>query len=199
MIQRLENSHNKIVSLACTGNQEACEELIDMLYPVVEPIVRKHLSPGEEKQDVLQEVFMKIFCNLNQYSGRAPIQNWSSKIALNTCYDRLRKKRIRPDLVYGENAVQKAARPRINPLRSRSYEYELIHELINDLLSNLNDQERTVIKLIELKEKSVKEVCAITGWTESKVKVTKMRAKRKLEKALKKLEEDPLNAVGIHN
>ena len=51
MIQRLENSHNKIVSLACTGNQEACEELIDMLYPVVEPIVRKNLSPGEEKQD----------------------------------------------------------------------------------------------------------------------------------------------------
>ena len=139
MIQRLENSHNKIVSLACTGNQEDCEELIDMLYTVIEPIVRKHLSTGEEKQDVLQEVFMKIFCNLNQYSGRAPIHNWSSKIALNTCYDRLRKKRIRPDLVYGENAGKKAARPRINPLRSRSYEYELIDELINDLLSNLNE------------------------------------------------------------
>ena len=71
--------------------------------------------------------------------------------------------------------------------------------MIIDLLSNLNEQERTVITLIELKEKSVKEVCAITGWTESKVKVTKMRAKRKLEKALKKLEEDPLNAIGIHN
>ena len=39
----------------------------------------------------------------------------------------------------------------------------------------------------------------MTGWTESKVKVTKMRAKRKLEIALKKLEEDPLNAIGILN
>ena len=70
---------------------------------------------------------------------------------------------------------------------------------INELLSNLNDQERKVITLIELKEKSVREVCDMTGWTESKVKVTKMRAKRKLEIALKKLEEDPLNAIGILN
>ena len=200
MIQRLENSHDKIVSLASTGNQEACEQLIDMLYPVIEPIVRKHLSPGEEKQDVLQEVFMKIFCNLHQYSGQAHIRNWSSKIAINTCYDRLRKKRSRPHLVYGEGAVQNAYKSRTNPLRSsKSYRYELVDELINELLSNLNDQERKVITLIELKEKSVREVCDITGWTESKVKVTKMRAKRKLEIALKKLEEDPLNAIGILN
>tara|TARA_B100000902_G_scaffold24438_2_gene29405 strand:+ start:2330 stop:2932 length:603 start_codon:yes stop_codon:yes gene_type:complete len=200
MIQQIENPNDKIVSLASTGNQKACEQLIDMLYPVIEPIVRKHLSPGEEKQDVLQEIFMKIFCNLEQFSGQTPIRNWSSKIALNTCYDRLRKKRIRPDLVYGQRAVDTAARPRSNSLKTdRSFEYELVDELINELLSSLNPQERTVITLIELKEKSVKEVCEITGWSESKVKVTKMRAKRKLEAAVKKLENDPLSAVGIHN
>ena len=70
MIQKLENSHDKIVSLASTGNQEACEQLIDMLYPVIEPIVRKHLSPGEEKQDVLQEVFMKT--QLEKKSMKTP-------------------------------------------------------------------------------------------------------------------------------
>ena len=60
MIQQIENPNDQIVSLATAGNQKACEQLIDMLYPVIEPIVRKHLSPGEEKQDVLQEIFMKI-------------------------------------------------------------------------------------------------------------------------------------------
>ena len=200
MIQQIENPNDQIVSLATAGNQKACEQLIDMLYPVIEPIVRKHLSPGEEKQDVLQEIFMKIFCNLKQFSGNTPIRNWSSKIALNTCYDRLRKKRVRPDIIYGERAVDTAARPRSNPLRTnKSYEYELVDELITELLSSLNPQERTVITLIELKEKSVKEVCEITGWSESKVKVTKMRAKRKLELAVQKLEDDPLGAVGIHN
>ena len=102
----MENPVNRIVSLAIEGNQHACEELIDMLYPVLEPIARKNLTLGDEKQDLLQEIFMKIFSKIHQYAGQKPLGHWAAKIAVNTCYDRLRKKRIRPELIYGERAVQ---------------------------------------------------------------------------------------------
>ncbi|HAA88184.1 MAG: RNA polymerase sigma factor [Verrucomicrobiota bacterium] len=197
----MENPVNRIVSLAKKGNQHACEELIDMLYPVLEPIARKNLTLGDEKQDLLQEIFMKIFSKIHQYAGQKPLGHWAAKIAVNTCYDRLRKKRIRPELIYGERAVQTAIKPKLSySRRIRSTENELIEELIQELLSTLNEKERTVIQLMELKEKTVKEVCQLTGWSESKVKVTKMRARKKLQSAMINLEKNPLkplSSVGI--
>ena len=72
----------------------------------------------------------------------------------------------------------------------------MIEELIQELLSTLNEQERTVVRLMELKEKTVKEVCQLTGWSESKVKVTKMRARKKLQLAMINLEKNPLKPLG---
>ena len=50
-------AQNRIISLARSGDKRACEMLIDLIYPTVEPIARKNLPPGEEKQDLLQEIF----------------------------------------------------------------------------------------------------------------------------------------------
>ena len=199
----MENPVNRIVSLARKGNEHACEELIDILYPVLEPIARKNLTLGDDQQDILQEIFMKIFSKIHQYAGEKPFDHWASKIAVNTCYDRLRKKKIRPELIYGERAVQTAIKPKLSySRRPKATENELIEELIQELLLTLNEQERTVVRLMELKEKTVKEVCKLTGWSESKVKVTKMRARKKLQLAMINLEKNPLNplsSVGIAN
>jgi DNA-directed RNA polymerase specialized sigma24 family protein len=41
---------------------------------------------------------------------------------------------------------------------------------------------------MDLEQKSVREACLLTGWGESKIKVTAMRARRKLNAQLKRLE-----------
>ena len=63
-------------------------------------------------------------------------------------------------------------------------------ELIEKLLQSLNPREQMAIRLLDLEERSVQEVCDLTGWGASKVKVTAMRARRKLTKALERLERD---------
>ena len=173
------------------------------------PVMQANLLPPwcytsqEFYEREVQEIFMKIFSKINQYAGKKPFNHWASKIAVNTCYDRLRKKKIRPELIYGERAVQTAIKPKLSySRRLKATENELIDELIQELLSTLNEQERTVVRLTELKEKTVKEVCELTGWSESKVKVTKMRARKKLQSAMINLEKNPLkplNSVGISN
>ena len=48
-----------------------------------------------------------------------------------------------------------------------------------------------VVRILhDLEEKTVQDVCDLTGWGTSKVKVTAMRARRKLSEQLKKLEPD---------
>jgi RNA polymerase sigma-70 factor (ECF subfamily) len=60
--------------------------------------------------------------------------------------------------------------------------------VVEKLLATLNPRERMVLQLMDLEKKSLREVCALTGWGLSKVKVTAMRARRKLNGNLKQME-----------
>ena len=66
-----------------------------------------------------------------------------------------------------------------------------MRELLNRLIATLNPREQIVIRLLDLEEKSVAEICDLTGWGSSKVKVTAMRARKKLANHLKKLNSSP--------
>ena len=59
---------------------------------------------------------------------------------------------------------------------------------LEKLLATLKPRERTVIQLLDLEERTVQETCNLTGWGASKVKVTAMRARRKLREQLQRLE-----------
>ena len=43
----------------------------------------------------MQTVFMKVFTNIESYSGKAPVEHWVSRIAVNTCFNELKAERIR--------------------------------------------------------------------------------------------------------
>jgi len=187
--------HDDTLAAARRGEESACKQLVDELYPQVIAIVRNHLPKAEEEQDLAQEIFMKVFTRLGQYDARSPLEHWVSRIALNTCYDRLRHQRTRSkvisyaDLNTDEAAfLERALREQPSPEQSTSA--ESASELIEKLLLSLNPREQMAIRLLDLEERSVQEVCELTGWGASKVKVTAMRARRKLSKALERLEKD---------
>ena len=178
------------------GDEGACRQLVDRLYPQVIAIIRKHRPNTEDEQDLAQEVFMKVFTKLEQYDARSPIEHWVSRIALNTCYDRLRHQRTRNRVVsYSDLNVDEAAflesALREQPVSTTPpSSSESASELIEKLLQSLNPREQMAIRLLDLEERSVQEVCDLTGWGASKVKVTAMRARRKLTRALERLERD---------
>lgn len=51
--------------------------------------------------------------------------------------------------------------------------------------------EQTVVRLLDLAQKSVKEIAALTAWPASKIIVAAMGARRKLAETLKRLEGQP--------
>ena len=55
-------------------------------------------------------------------------------------------------------------------------------KLIEQLLSQLSPDDRLVISLMDLEEKTVREVSEMTGWSGTLVKVRAFRARRKLRK-----------------
>ena len=57
------------------------------------------------------------------------------------------------------------------------------------LLDQLKPDDRLVIQLLDLEQKTIAEISATTGWSQSLVKVRAFRARRKLQKLFQELEQ----------
>lgn len=175
------------------GCQATAREVVEMLYPLVISIVRRHLPRGEAEEDLCQEIFLKMFTRLEQYSGERAFEHWVSKIAVNTCYDKLRKLERRKVMSYAELGTEEIQfLQRAHPTKTpHSFEGSpgLARDLIDRLLSGLKPNEAMIIRLLDLEELSVAEVCELLDWKPSRVRVTAFRARRNLEALLQKLEK----------
>jgi RNA polymerase sigma-70 factor (ECF subfamily) len=61
-------------------------------------LARRMLSDPAEAEDVAQEVFLRVWRTApNWREGQAKFETWMHRVALNLCYDRLRRRRETPD------------------------------------------------------------------------------------------------------
>mgnify|MGYP001818050041 CR=1 FL=1 len=188
-----EPPDDEIVAHVRRGDEGASRRLVELLYPTIASIVRKHLPRREEEEDLIQEVFMKLFAKMDSYAGKQPIAHWASRIAINTCYDRLRRQKVRPVQNFAELDLDEAeflerALHGQEETSTSPEATETATELLEKLLATLNPRERIVIRMLDLEEKTIQETCNLTGWGASKVKVTAHRARRKLRATLARLE-----------
>jgi RNA polymerase sigma factor (sigma-70 family) len=168
-------------------DQDAAVALVEALYPLVIRIVRSHWPERSDEEDVAQEIFLKLFSRLDQYEARAgiPLEHWVSRLAVRTCFDALRAKGRRPEVRMGDLSEEQRAwlefmiAEESTPPDSAAGS---ARELVEKLLSQLPPEDRLVISLLDLEERSVKEIAAITGWSLSLVKVRAFRARWKLRK-----------------
>ena len=183
---------NELLERVRAGDESANRNLVEILYPGVRANVRNHLRKQADHDDVSQEVFLKIFLKIDQYKGPQPFDHWVSRIAVTTCYDWLRKHRVRPLVTYSdlsEAEVELIEKSRqATTMGTSDTQRELFSGLLDKLISTLNPREQIVIRLLDLEERSVREISEFTGWGASKIKVTAMRARRKLIEQLQDLE-----------
>jgi RNA polymerase sigma-70 factor (ECF subfamily) len=183
---------NAVIERAKIGDDAAACWLVEALHGHVLRIVRNHLPRGADEQDLTQEVFMKVFANIDRFRGEQPFPNWVARIALNTCYDQLRKQKARAEVRFadlsGADIEFVESIMSTTPHESTAGPARDGRGLVDKLLATLNARERMVLQMMDLEKKSVRDVCELTGWGESKVKVTAMRARKKLNINLNQLE-----------
>lgn len=170
------------------GDPAAARRLIEHLYPQVRRWVRNHLPRRESEDDLSQEVFLKLLQKLDSYQPRAgiPFEHWVSRLTVRTCLDALRAERSRPewrmaDLSAGEtdwldflfNQHHDAAASDHSALDARA--------VVQRLLAQLSPADRLVLTLLDLEQKSTREIAEQTGWTRAMVKMRAMRARHKLK------------------
>ena len=171
--------------------EEAARALIAALYPQVIRIVRNHLPRGTDPAELAQQVFVLFFRTLERYDPAQPLENWVSRLTLNVCLNALRAARRRPevrwsDLTEDERRAAEALLQPANPEPAVAPVNETRH-LLDSLLDTLAPEDRMVITLLHLEERSVAEIAGLTGWSRVVVRMRAYRARRRLRSLVAQL------------
>lgn len=172
------------------GDQQAARHLVEHLYPQVIRIVRARLPRRGGEEDLAQDIFLKMFTRLDQYHGQVPLAHWVSRIAVTTCIDALRAQKRRPELRWADLSATEAETLQAVLTREDAADTADAlgaHELVHTLLDQLDPRDRLVLQLLDLEQKSLAEIHALTGWNTTLTKVRAFRARRKLQKLFQKL------------
>lgn len=173
-------------------DQAAARELVDHLYPLVIRIVRSHLPRRVAEEDLAQDIFLKMFTRLEQYQGAVPFPHWVSRIAVTTCIDQLRAQKRRPEFRWAdlsENEAEVLDAVMTNEKDVAANDAMAAHELVHNLLDQLKPDDRMVLQLLDMEQKTIAEIGELTGWNTSLIKVRAFRARRKLRSMFLELQQ----------
>lgn len=166
------------VARAQSGDEEAFLQLANHYQARVWSTASRFARSRSELEDLTQDLFVKIWKGLSSYRSDAPFEHWLMKVTVRGCYDFLRKHRRRREL---EQLVDPQESRESRDASSEEERSRLeAWEIVSLLLDQLETKDRTVVTLLDLEEKSVKETAALTGWSESNVKVRAHRARKKM-------------------
>ena len=173
-------------------DQAAARELVDHLYPLVIRIVRSHVPRRVAEEDLAQDIFLKMFTRLEQYQGAVPFPHWVSRIAVTTCIDQLRAQKRRPEFRWAdlsENEAELLDAVVTNEKDVAANDAMAAHELVHKLLDQLKPDDRMVLQLLDMEQKTIAEIGELTGWNTSLIKVRAFRARRKLRSMFLELQQ----------
>ncbi len=184
-----ELTDDALVRAARGGDESAFEQLFERHRPRVARIAGRFFPAREAVEEIVQESFTKVFLALDDYAGKhqASFAAWVSQIAVNACYDELRRQRRRPrqhdeDISDADSGALGAALASGGDIESAL----VARDLAAKLLARLDADDQLVLTLLDAEGLSVAEIASLTGWSISKVKVRAHRARAHLRRIMKK-------------
>jgi RNA polymerase sigma-70 factor (ECF subfamily) len=184
-----EGQHNdaaderQLVRRAQAGDEGAYEELVRKHQHRVVAIASRLLRGSADAEDVAQQVFVKAYFSIRRFDLRSKFSTWLYKIAVNECWNHLRKKKARP-LVYEADLSEEQVE-RIEGAAQRSglidpEEGARLQDLLEWLLSQLDPKDRMMLELKEAQGFSIDEIAEMMELNANTVKVRLFRARGKL-------------------
>ena len=188
----MERTEAELIAAAVNGDPASFEPLIQKYSPRVFATARRYARLEREIEDIVQEVWIKAFQKLSSFRGDAPFEHWLMRMAVRTCYDFLRAHQRNRESAFSEISEPEndwlerfAAAP-----ESVSENADAAKQLVGRVLAEMSPAGRLIITLLEIEDRSVKEISELTGWSVPLVKVRAFRARAEMRKILTRLTKD---------
>jgi RNA polymerase sigma-70 factor (ECF subfamily) len=188
----MESSDAELIAAVLQGDAASFEPLVKKYSPRIFATARRYARREDEIQDIAQEVWLKAYQKLGSFRGEAPFEHWLMRLAVRTCYDFLRAHQRNREASFSELTEAEddwLEHFVVNPDSAVS-DAEAAKMLVARLLEQLSPPARLIITLLEIEDRSVKEIAALTGWSVPLVKVRAFRARAEMRKVLARISKD---------
>ena len=195
-----------LVRRAQNGDASAYEELVRLHHHRVLGVVGGILRGSEDVEDVAQQALAKAYFSIRRFDLRSAFGTWLYKIAVNECWDYLRKKKVRR-LVYESDLSEEQVR-KLESLPEHGYGGASHREdagrrveqrqLVERLLGELDEKDQLMLVMKEVEGFSVEEIGQVLGLNVNTVKVRLFRARGRLvEMYRKRMQKRPTTRAGL--
>ncbi|MEW6608278.1 MAG: sigma-70 family RNA polymerase sigma factor [bacterium] len=177
-----------LIRKSIEGDNSAFEKLVGRYESRVYHLIYNILENKEDAEDLLQETFLKVYRFLSQFRGEAKFITYLYRIAINLCFQKLKKKKTSYSL---DNLLEANLDDDMVELLSMKLgnpeEILLKKELgliINESIQELPEKFRVVFFLREIENFSNKQVSEILGYSIGTIKSQIHRIRRFLHKKI---------------
>jgi RNA polymerase sigma-70 factor, ECF subfamily len=180
----------ELVRKVGAGDARAAEALVRRHLPRMVGLARRMLGDASEAEDVAQEVFLRVWRGAADWRpGAAKFETWMHRVALNLCYDRLRRRRETADPEAGVNVAD------TKPLPSEQWFARQRAAKVNAALAELPERQRAAIVLVHYQELSNIAAAEMLEISVEALESLLARGRRALKAALADVVEDLIGDV----
>ncbi|MDX1389516.1 MAG: sigma-70 family RNA polymerase sigma factor [Acidobacteriota bacterium] len=178
MADRPDQDH-RVVEAVLGGSREAFGDLVARYQNLVAGVAWRYGAPRGEIEDVVSEVFIKVYRNLHQYRPEHAFSTWLYRLAVNHVLDRGR--RARKELGRTELPEQLADdAPRADDRVEETERATLLREALDEL----DPRYKEVIFVVYVEGKKIEEAARILAIPTGTAKTRLMRGRQALKKIL---------------
>ena len=164
------------------GDSDAWAEIYRAMAPSIFRLCRRALPTRPDAEDATGDIFLKARLRLAQYDVSRPFPPWLYRVAANSCWDELRKRRPHRELDDSEAELAKLEAESPTP-----QEAVLINESkrnVRRAIAELDDRTRLAVILRYFADMSYAEIGDVLGVSSNFTGVLLLRARRTLRKRL---------------
>jgi len=187
-VPEVPKTDDELVGSAARGNEQAFAELIGRHHGMIFRVVRRFFERREDIEEITHLSFVEAWFAIGSYRGGGAhsFAAWLARIATNSCYDELRRRRRRPENVISQLSEGEAIFLfEQKPAGGTGSEVEarlISRDLADKLLNALDPDDRKVFIMLKSENYSVAEIARNIGWTETKVKMRVHRSRSILQR-----------------
>ena len=176
-------SEDRMIRQVLAGDKDAFRLLVENYQNLVAHVVFRMVKCREDREDICQDVFMKIYQNLPGFRGQSKLSTWIARIAYNTCINHLEKKRV---LVSNDLMIENYVSENSHESIHKDIEEGDIKEKLTATIELLPEIFRIVITLYHLEGMKYQEISQVLDKPEGTIKSYLYRARQLLKIALEK-------------
>jgi len=193
---RLEETMSELKELLQkiqNGDNQAFVQLIERYKRLVYNIVFRMVQNESDREDLCQDIFIKVYQNLGAFGFQAKFSTWIARIAVNTTINHLKKKKVPlfDDFSKNDTTIEDAVKDFKTPdIHAEELETSL---KVEAEIQRLPVKWRTILTLFHIEEMSYTEIGEILNLPEGTVKSYLFRARKRLkEKLMNKYPQEEL-------